>query len=884
MAALDFEGDKVPVEPGDTVASALFRSGVRTFSRSIKYHRRRGLYCMTGDCPNCLVTVDAQPGCRACITDAADGQVVRRESGVPSADLDLMAVMDKAHSLMPVGFYYKTFIRPRAAWKLAERVIRRSTGIGSLPIGAASSTSSHASRHVAVDVLVVGGGVAGFAAARSAASEGASVIVCDEGRIGDKVADPACRSLLLQLVEEISAMPSVTVLERHVAVGIYEGPLVPLAGPLETVRVDPGRIVVATGAVETHAVFPGNDLPGVWLGRGATRMAVIQGVVPASSAVVVADTAEGIRHIASLKEAAVHIVAAVVPGELESAVAPGLQVVTDAQVVSAQGRRRVRSVNLRTAAGDRRVPCDALILSVGYMPRDGLLRMAGDSPVVGAGDVVLPGCSLDEAVESGSAAGLGHASDRSVVVQAPLGRSGYVCLCEDVSAQDLHEAWGEGWHSSEILKRYTTATMGPCQGALCGRYLSEFSAKMLAGEEGLARSTDAAASSRTTARPPARPVSLDQLAAGVHEVIQKRTSLHGTHLSAGAKVAWSGSWMRPFNYGDAEREYRAVREGVSLMDVGTLGKFLIGGQDAQRLVDGVLPCRVTDLRPGRSRYLLALDEAGYAMDDGLLCALDGGRYYMTSTSGGADRMEAWLSNWADRWDLHVHLVNQTAMLGAINVAGPSARDLLSRLTDEPIDGATIPYPGHASRQIAGVPCRVIRVGFVGELSFELHHQRSRSAELWAALMEAGADMQIRPHGLDALDVLRLEKGHFYLGQDTLPDDHPGKLGLDWAVAMDKGPFLGRAALQRMESLPAERKLVGLAFEGPPQRGAPLHRGTSIVGRVTSCARSGALDAHIGLGWLRAIDGEFPAQVTAGGVPARVVATPFYDPSGERLRA
>lgn len=247
-------------------------------------------------------------------------------------------------------------------------------------------------------------------------------------------------------------------------------------------------------------------------------------------------------------------------------------------------------------------------------------------------------------------------------------------------------------------------------------------------------------------------------------------------------------------------------------------------------------------------------------------------------------MEAWLSNWADRWDLHVHLVNQTAMLGAINVAGPSARDLLSRLTDEPIDGATIPYPGHASRQIAGVPCRVIRVGFVGELSFELHHQRSRSAELWAALMEAGADMQIRPHGLDALDVLRLEKGHFYLGQDTLPDDHPGKLGLDWAVAMDKGPFLGRAALQRMESLPAERKLVGLAFEGPPQRGAPLHRGTSIVGRVTSCARSGALDAHIGLGWLRAIDGEFPAQVTAGGVPARVVATPFYDPSGERLRA
>jgi sarcosine oxidase subunit alpha len=379
-------------------------------------------------------------------------------------------------------------------------------------------------------------------------------------------------------------------------------------------------------------------------------------------------------------------------------------------------------------------------------------------------------------------------------------------------------------------------------------------------------------------------VSLEQLAAGVHEVIEKRTSLHRIHLSAGAKLDWSGSWKRPYNYGDAEREYRAVREGVSIMDVGTLGKFLVAGRDAQRLVDGVFPCRVTDLQPGRSRYLLALDEAGYVMDDGLLCALEGGRYYLTSTSGGADRMEAWLSNWADRWDLHVHLVNQTAMLGAINVAGPRARDLLAALSDEPIDGATIPYPGHASRVIAGVPCRMIRVGFVGELSFELHHPRSRSAELWKALMEAGADMQILPHGLDALDVLRLEKGHVYLGQDTLPDDHPGKLGLDWAVAMDKGSFLGRAALLRMESLPAERKLVGLSFEAPPQRGAPLYSGGGIVGRVTSCARSAILDAHIGLGWLRAAEGEFPEQVLAGVVEARVVATPFYDPSGERLRA
>ena len=750
-----------------------------------------------------------------------------------------MAVTDKAHKLMPVGFYYKTFIRPRFAWKLAEKIIQRATGIGKLPPAPTEPAKPRASRHVAVDVLVIGGGVAGFAAARTAATQGESVIVCDEGRIGDKVSDPGCRDRLKDLVAEVSAMPSVTVLERHVAVGIYEGPLVPLAGPQETVRVDPQRIVVATGAVETHAVFPGNDLPGVWLGRGAARMAVTHGVGIGSKAVVIANTPEAIDQVAALRGAGVNVA----------------EVVKDAQVVSAAGRRRVKSVTVRTAAGERTIACDALILSLGYMPRDGLLRMSGDGPVVGAGDVLLDAES------------------------SQLGTAGCVCLCEDVSAGDLQAAWAEGWHSSEILKRYTTATMGPCQGALCGRHLADFTAKMRG-----AAAKDTAPSSRTTARPPARTVSLEQLAAGVHEVIEKRTSLHATHLAAGAKLDWSGTWKRPYNYGDSDAEYLAVRRGVSIMDVGTLGKFLIGGRDAQRLVDGVFPCRVTDLAPGRSRYLLALDEAGYVMDDGLLCALEGGRYYVTSTSGGADRMEAWLSNWADRWDMHAHIANQTSMLGAINVAGPDARDLLVQLTDEPIDATTIPYPGHAWRTIAGVPCRLVRVGFVGELSFELHHPRSRSVELWAALMEAGRDMQIRPHGLDALDVLRLEKGHIYLGQDTLPDDHPGKLGLDWAVAMDKGSFLGRTALQRMEGLSAERRLVGLTFDSAPQRGVPLYSGSQIVGRVTSCARSGTLDSFIGLGWLRAVDSEFPSEVRAGAVTARVTTTPFYDPSGERLRA
>lgn len=874
MASFDFEGRHLPFEEGDTIASALYREGVRTFTRSIKHHRRRGLYCLSGDCPSCLVSVDGVPGVRSCTTEAADGIRVRRQTGWPSAERDLLAVADRLHPLMPVGFYSKTFIRPRFAWTVAERVIRSATGVGSLPEGGAAGAVP--ARHVHTGVLVIGGGVAGLVAAIAAAGRGVPVVLCDEGRIGEAVAPGPTRERIRALEADLRARAEATVLERHVAVGLYEGPLVPVVGEEEVLRVHPERIVVATGAVESHAVFEGNDLPGVFLGRGAARLAGVHHVRPGTRAVVACSNEEGLEHLWTLRESGVSVIAALTPSSLASLVPPGVAQVPDGRIVAAQGREGVRAVVIADGTSSRRVECDTLVLSLGFDPRDALLRMGTDLPVLGAGDVVRPGCSLEEAERSGEAAARGEALEPARPSGVTIARRGYVCLCEDVGVGDLEAAWAEGWRSSEILKRYTTASMGPCQGAVCGRLLASFAA---------AKAGPSLAGARTTARPPARPIRLADLAAGVHEVIEKRTALHERHLALGAKLDWSGSWKRPFHYGDAREEYRAVRERVSLMDVGTLGKFLVAGRDGGLLLDRVFPCRIDDLAPGRSRYLLALDEAGYVMDDGMIGAGPDGRFVVTSTSGGADRMEAWLRNWADRWGLHVHLVNQTAMLGAINVAGPRARDLLSRLTDDAIDRDSLPHMAHAQITVAGVPCRAMRVGFVGELSFELHHPRSRSVELWDALMAAGADLGIRPHGLDALEILRMEKGHFYLGQDTLPDDHPAKLGCSWAVAMDKPTFVGKAGLGRMSEIPVERKLVGLAFDGTvPQRGVPLYAGERIVGRLTSCAYSEALGKGIGLGWLRAVDGAFPTALRAADVPASVVARPMYDPEGARLRA
>jgi sarcosine oxidase subunit alpha len=854
MCSIEFEGRRVPIEDGDSVASALFRSGVRTFNRSLKYHRRRGLYCLSGDCPNCLCKVDGEPGTRTCVTEATDGMVVERETGKPSPDFDLLGITDKVgHFAMPVGFYYKTFVRPKGAWPIAERVIRSTTGVGKLP--PRSLPRRRDARHVHCDTVVIGAGVAGLSAALAAAERGESVLVCDEGRVGEKLPPGPPLDRVRGLVAKVGGSSVIELLERHAAIGIYDGPLVPLVGPEGLVEVHPSRIVVATGATEAHPVFPGNDLPGVWLGRGAARMAGRHRVRVGERAVVVVATEEGLQHLETIAASGTHIEAAVVTDALADRVPPGVRTIRGGRVASARGRKSLAAVTIATASGEETLACDALVLSIGWFPRDTLLRMGDDLPVVGAGDVVEPGATPE------------------------LGSGGYVCLCEDVGVRDLARAWSEGWNSTEILKRYTTATMGPCQGAMCGRHLTAFAEARSNG------SPTAGAVSRTTARPPARTVRLEDLIGGVNEVIEKRTALHARHFEAGARVDFSGSWMRPYNYGDVREEIRAVRDRVSVMDVGTLGKTLIAGRDAGRLVSFVFPTKMADLHPGASRYMVTLDEAGYVMDDGLICALDGGSFYITSTSGGADRMEAWLRNWEHRLDTHTHIVNQTSMLGAINVAGPHARELLQALSDDPLDPSSFPYPGHREITVAGVPCRAIRVGFVGELSYELHHPRSRGVELWDALMREGARFDIRPHGLDALDVLRLEKGHFFLAQDTLPDDHPAKLGLTWAVDASKEAFVGKKALERMGWIPLERQLVGLSLATEkPQRGVPLYSGTNVVGRVTSCAYSDAIGGSIGLGWVRGTEGIFPAELRAGdSTPARVVPRPFYDPEGLRLR-
>jgi sarcosine oxidase subunit alpha len=860
MTSFDFEGRAIPFRPGDTVASALYRSGVRVFTRSFKYHRRRGLYCVTGDCPNCLVNVNGEPAVRACTTEASSRHRVRREGGWPSTQRDALGILDHLHRFLPVGFYYKTMLRPKWLWPVAEPWIRRVAGLGAVLEGEAPARRE--ARHLHPDVMVIGAGIAGLSAALAAAEHGRSVVICDEGRVGEKIAPGSDRQRVISLAGLAAEEPGITLLERAPAVGIYEGQLVVLDDNTFLQLVHPQFVIVATGAVEEHAVFPGNDLPGVFLGRGAARLAGVHGVLPGTKITLIGSTREAVLHAETLRGA-------------------GAQVdILDARVVEARGRRAIRSVVVDRGEGREELPCDTLVLSLGLSPRSSLSLQAAGLPTAAVGDAALPGREPGavEAEARQVGATFAPSSMKGVAEELPPAPvRGIVCICEDVGVDELEHAWEEGFRSTEILKRYTTSTMGPCQGQLCHRHLRSFVASR-PGATG-------PASGPTTARPPTRGITLERVSAGVWDEVHQETALHERHLELGAEIEPAGAWQRPRGYGDLASEYWAVRRDVSVMDVGTLGKFLIAGPDAGAFLERLYPNRVADLAPGRIRYALLLGEHGFVVDDGIIAAIDDDMWYVTFTSAGAATVEATLKDWAETWGHAVHIVDLTAAWGAINVAGPRARELLQRLSSDPVDNESFPYLNHREVTVAGVACRAIRLGFVGELSYELHHEGVYSVSLWDALLEAGEDLGVRPHGLDALRLLRLEKGHIIVGQDTDFDATPAKLNMSWAVKMEKAWFVGKRGLDRAAAHDATRKLVAISFPtNAPPEGAPILVDGRNVGYLTSSAWSPALQHGVALGWIERVNGGFPTELESDGVSGKVVGQPFYDPKGERLRA
>ena len=866
-----FDGKPVRAFAGDTIASALFAEGRRTFSRSFKYHRPRGLLCCAGQCPNCLVQVDGAPGVRACTEPVRAEMRVEHMNAVPSLDFDAMRATDLVgRPFTPPGFYYKTFIRPRRLWPLYEKVLRHAAGLGRAPAPRPERewVTEYRRRHA--DVLVVGGGAAGLSAAIAAAESGADVVLADEGpEAGGRLLAEGGHDEARELTRR-AREAGVELLLNAPALGYFDG-LVPVWQGDTLHQIRAARHVIATGAVEQPLLFAGNDLPGVMLSGGAMRLAALYGVRPGSRAVVATVDDRGIEAAQALREVGVEVVAV---ADLRAG----------GRVVEAKGRGRVRSVVL----GEGEVECDLLVVSGGSAPATSLLLQAGTGAagVYAAGEVAGFG-ALEAARRSGTLAGLGERPedepdpvDAAVPPVAPAKDPGkcFACLCEDVTAKDIHLSVAEGYDSIELSKRYTTATMGPCQGRMC----QLTAIRLMASETG--QSLEQVGT--TTSRPPWHAVPMGVLAGRPFEPA-KRSSIHGRHRDMGATIMWAGDWRRAYDYGDARGEALAVHEAAGLIDVSTLGKLIVRGPDAGELLDRLYPNRLSNLKPGRIRYGVVTTDAGRIVDDGTVCRLDDETYYVTTTSSGAGAMYEWFAWWLADWRLRVHLTDVTQGLGAVNLAGPRAREIMAEVTDLDCSPEAFTYLDGRRADVAGVPCLILRIGFVGEVGYELHFPAAHGEALWDALLDAGAEHGLRPFGLEPQRVLRLQKLHILVGQDTDSESNPFAAAMPWIVKLDKEQdFIGRWALERFAEEPLETALVGFTVANGhvPTEGAVV----LPAGQVTSARHSPQLGRVIGMAWVPAEKASDGQRITISDngleLEAEVVTRPFYDPDGEVLRS
>lgn len=873
---LQFQLDGKPITgmAGDTVGSAMAAAGETITARSFKYHRPRGLLCMTGACGNCLCTVDGVPNLRACVTPIRDGMQVVRQNAWPSVGHDALRIFDRAGLFMPAGFYYKTFHHPRFVWPMVEPVIRRVAGLGRVPGGAIPVEAERITRHV--DVLVVGGGQAGLRAAIEAARAGRHTMLIEArphlgGRLRSTIAPvggdgPPAFQVAAQLEAE-AQKAGVSIHTDTAALGIFEGPLVAAAGPHTLYRIRAVEIVVATGALEQPAVFPNNDLPGIMLGEGVDRLLHLFRVAPGRTAVVAAFSPEAQLTAAALREAGVEVTVLTPPAE-------GIE--------AAHGRSHITAVTVRNAEGVRRVPCDLLVIGGIMTPAINLPAQTGAPLRYDDAAAWFTLAELPHGIRAvGRATGARSGSTSPAPAPASNGGKQFACLCMDVTVKEVKQAVREGFDSVELLKRYTTLTMGPCQGKAC--LLSSVQTTALLTH------TTMPATGVPTARAPWTPVSLGVLAAG-HLTPRKETAIHDRHVEAGAQFMWAGDWRRPHHYHDPAAECRAVHERVALIDVSSLGKFRIKGPDAVALLERLYPSKVHDLKAGRIRYGAMLNDQGVILDDGTICRLGDDEFFVTTTTGGTAAMEQWIRWWLADWALQVELVNVSGGYAAINLAGPRSRDVMQKLTALDVSAAALPYLMSARGDLAGVPALILRIGFVGELSYEIHVPSAYGQHVWDRIMEAGTDFGIAAFGLEAQRILRLEKQHIIVGQDTDALSTPYGAGMAWMPKFDKDDFLGRQTLENERAHGSLERLVGFTVVAgvPPAEGAAVVEGGRPVGRICSSRWSAVAQAGVGLAWVPtayAEDGRlFDIACDGQRASARVTLKPFYDPEGKRLRS
>ncbi len=980
--SFSFNGNVFEGYQGDTLASALLANDVHLIGRSFKYHRPRGIVSAGAEEPSGLVQLgeDAltEPNIRTTQIELFDGLVARSQNCWPHARFDIGALNGLAAPFLPAGFYYKTFMWPPAFWNsVYERVIRRAAGMGRAPTLPDPDRYDH--RHAHCDVLVVGAGPAGLAAALAAARSGARVVLADEQvSLGGSLQDYAqggsgldgwCRAVL----EELEAGSDVTLLPRTTAFAYYDHNYL---GLLERVtdHLGPGaashrprqrlwklrakQVVLATGAIERPLAFSGNDRPGIMLGSAVRSYINRYGVLPGKRAVLFTSHDEAYQTALDLKTAGADVTIVDVRHEsagdrVSKAEDAGIRQISGACISATKGGHRVRAVEVRRLNGlgdgfvgiGEQIACDLVAVSGGWNPTIHLHSQSRGRPVYDPDRAIfLPGppsqaersaggCAgffdLSEALRSGGEAGVGAAmaagfkaampnmpdldkvreGKAKVVWQVPSIKAEsrakcFVDLQNDVTSADIKLALREGYGSIEHVKRYTTTGMGTDQGKT-----SNVIALGIVSESTGQPITDIGV---TTFRPPYTPVSFGAIAGAnrgkLFDPIRK-TPIQGWHEAHGAVFEDVGQWKRPRYFPKAgedmraavDREVRATRSTIGMLDASTLGKIDLRGRDVPELLNRLYTNAWSKLAIGRCRYGLMLGDDGMVFDDGVTARLGENHFLMSTTSSGAARVFAWIEEWLQtEWpSLEVFATSVTEQWATISLSGPRSRELVEELTEDvDLDPKAFPHMSVRDARIGTTPVRLFRISFTGELGFEIQIPADYGLDLWTRCIALGERYDLTPFGTEAMHVLRAEKGYIITGQDTDGTVTPDDLGMGWIVSKKKPDFIGKRSLTRADMQRGDRKqLVGLLPKDPmvlleegaqivadPNQPLPM----TMIGHVTSSYRSPELGRPFALAMLRegrSLIGKTVYVPMIDRTAAVTVTDPvFIDKEGTRLHA
>jgi methylglutamate dehydrogenase subunit C len=919
-----FDGKGFAGHQGDTLASALIANGVHLMGRSFKYHRPRGVIAAGAAEPNALVELREggrkEANTRATVIELYDGLVAKSQNRWPSLNFDIGAINSLAASIFVAGFYYKTFMWPKSFWeKIYEPLIRRAAGLGSATHEPDPDKYEKSYGHC--DLLVIGSGPAGLAAALTASRSGARVMLIDEGsRLGgsllnenEEIDGRSGFDWAQGVIAELAGMANVALMPRTTAFGAYDGNVF---GALERVNdhvLEPSpyeprnrywkimakRAVLAAGAEERPIVFGGNDVPGVMLASAMRTFANRYAVASGKSAVVFTNNDSGYRTARDLKAKGVHVEVIVDSRKESAGDAQGVPVLTGRNIAEVTPGKIVSSVEL---SGHLNIACDTVAMSGGWSPVVNLLCHKGakpqwndklqaflppngDAALVAAGSangaMLLSEClreGAEKAVKALSdlgfkpkAAAMPKCRDEAYTIE-PLwwvkdshGKA-FVDYQNDVTPKDLPLAAREGYSSIELAKRFTTAGMATDQGKL-----GNVNAIAILAE---AQGKSIAEIGTTTFRPFYTPVPFAAFAGpytGHHFMPVRKTPLHDWAEEQGAVFVETGLWLRSswFPLPDEEgwldpviREVKAARERVGICDVSTLGKIDVQGSDAAEFLNRLYCNGFAQLEVGKARYGLMLREDGIVMDDGTTSRLAEHHFFMTTTTANAAKIMTHMEFCHQAlWpELDVQYVSVSEQWAQMAVAGPKARATLQKIIDDvTLNDESFPYLAAKELSIlGGITARLFRISFSGEHAYELSVPADYGNLVARALMQAGEEFGITPYGIEALSVMRIEKGHV-AGGELNGTTTAADLGLGRMMSTKKD-YIGRMMASR-EGLTAKgrEQVVGIR---PVDKADRIRAGSHLLkkddaaslaasqGYITSVAYSPTLGCWLGLALFR----------------------------------